>query len=652
MASEVLWNPSDQQVSGSRLYEFAKTTAKYHKCQPDEYTGLHRWSVEHPSEFWSQLWDCCGIIGDKGKRAFEANDSLLEAQFFPDAKLNYAENLLRNPDDRVAIIAHRDDGTRKSVSRSQLYDTVSQIVQALKNAGVEPGDRIAAIVTNDLEAIQFYLASAAIGAIWASCSPDFGPAGASDRLNQINPKILVAVPGYGYGDKRIDITDTINAVAQTPSIEKIIVLGQLPTEAHYTKSAISLEEWLNPFTPEKINFHRAGFDAPMVILFSSGTTGQPKCIIHRAGGLLLQHLKEHALHCDIGQGDVLFYFSTCGWMMWNWQISALALGATLVTFDGNPFYPRSQSLVDLIDAEKITHFGTSAKYIDALNKFGVKPKHTHDLSSLRAILSTGSPLLPASFDFIYEDFKSDVHLASISGGTDICACFVGGVPTLPVVRGELQGPMLGFDVVALDDKGRVVSGVAGELVCRSPHPTMPIGFWDDENGARYQDAYFSQHDGVWSQGDYIEKTSSGGFVIHGRSDATLNPGGVRIGTAEIYRQVETIDLVQEAVAVGQDHQGDQRVVLFVLLKGDAKLDDELIKLIKKRVRKGASPRHVPSLIAAVPDIPRTRSGKVSEIAVREIIHGRAVKNTTALANAQCLDFYANWAKQNQADEAQ
>ena len=646
MSDNILWTPKQAQIESSRIYKFAQNTKIHHACAPTDYAGLHKWSVEHPEEFWPELWDYVGIIGQKGQQAFLPGKDLRSARFFPDATLNYAQNLLKDPSDKTAIIAHRDDGTRRTLSRANLHNRVSQIVQALRAEGIQAGDRIAAIVTNDLEAIQFYIASAAIGAIWASCSPDFGPAGASDRLNQIRPKLLIAVPNYGYGPKRIDVTHTINAVAQTASVERIIILGDTPNGHGYAKPAIPLETWLKPHPPGEIDYHQSGFDTPMVILFSSGTTGKPKCIIHRAGGLLLQHLKEHALHCNIGEDDMLFYFSTCGWMMWNWQLSALALGATLVTFDGNPFFPNPDSLIDLIDGEKITHFGTSAKYIDALNKFEIKPKLTHDLSSLCAILSTGSPLLPASFDYVYKQIKTDVHLASISGGTDICACFVGGIPIWPVVRGELQGPMLGFDVDALDENANSISGAPGELVCRTAHPSMPLGFWDDEAGKRYKDAYFSQHENTWSQGDYIEKTAAGGFIIHGRSDATLNPGGVRIGTAEIYRQVETIDQVKEAVAVGQDVDGDQRIVLFIQLMGGAHLDEDLQKLIRSRIRAGATPRHVPAIIAAVPDIPRTRSGKVSEIAVRDVIHGRKVKNTTALANADCLDFYADWTKKN------
>jgi acetoacetyl-CoA synthetase len=647
MIGQILWQPSRNRSTASNLYKFAQNTSKIHQCAADDYAGLLDWSVRAPEAFYSALWNELDIIGHMGEVAFVSGESMREAKFFPDAKLNYTENLLRDATDTPdtpAIIAHRDDGSRRQVSRAELAAKVSRIVSALRAEGLGPGDTIAAIVTNDLEAIEFYLASAAIGAIWASCSPDFGPAGASDRLSQIDPKIVVAVPGYRYGNKQIDITQTINAVAATASVQRIVILGEVPDGVEYEKPASGLNGWIAPFEPGEIAYHRGPFDTPMVVLFSSGTTGKPKCIVHRAGGLLLQHKKEHVLHCDLGAGDRLFYFTTCGWMMWNWQVSALATGATLVTYDGNPFFPEPQRLVDLIDAEKITIFGTSAKYIDACSKAGLQPAKTHSLASLKSILSTGSALLPQSFDYIYRHWKSDIHLASISGGTDICACFVGGVPTLPVRRGELQGAMLGMDLDAFDEDGQPVSGEPGEFVCRSPHMSMPLKFWDDSDGARYHDAYFSRFTGVWAQGDYIEKRSGGRYIIHGRSDTTLNPGGVRIGTAEIYRQVETIDEVLEAVAVGQDVDGDQRVVLFLRLKEGVELSADLEKRIRSRIRAGATPRHVPASIVGVPDIPRTRSGKISEIAVRDTIHGRQIKNTTALANAGCLKFYADWAK--------
>jgi acetoacetyl-CoA synthetase len=641
MANDILWTPSKERQRNSNLWAFAEATQDLHHCAPDDYDGLLRFSIDDPHAFYTSLWDELGIIGEKGERALIDDPDIRKVRFFPDAKLNYAENALKNPDDRVAIIGHRDDGTRREISRKELYNLVSQLVQAMKAKGVKKGDRVGAIVTNDIEAIALYLASSAMGAIWASCSPDFGPEGATDRLAQIEPKILFAVPHYNYAGKHINVAPSINAVAQEAKIEHVVLLDTPKADANYGIAFQTLDAFIAPFAPNEIQFERLGFDAPMVILFSSGTTGKPKCIMHRGAGLLIQHLKELVLHSDVKPNDNFFYFTTCGWMMWNWLVSGLAAEATLITFDGNPFYPKAPRLLDLIDREQINIFGTSAKYIDALSNLNVKPRETHSLDSLRAILSTGSPLLPENFDYIYRDWKDDVQLASISGGTDICGCFMGGVPTKPVYRGELQGAQLGLDLAILDDDGHELINQPGEFVCRNAHMTMPTGFWGDEDGEKYRSAYFDKFDNMWAHGDFVEKTDQGGYIIHGRSDATLNPGGVRIGTAEIYRQVETVDQIEEAIAVGQDWQGDQRVILFVRLKDGIALDEELIKLVKTRIRKGATPRHVPAKVIAVKDIPRTRSGKISEIAVRDVIHGRKIKNTTALANVECLDEYKN-----------
>jgi len=630
---EILWRPEPARVAATNMARFARAAG----FDAADHAGLHAWSVREPEAFHQLLWDFLEIIGDKGAVAVRLAAELRDVRFFPEAALNYAENLLVAPDERPAIIAHRDDGTRRMLTRRELYDLVSRLTQALRAEGVGPGDRIAGIVTNDIESIAFYLASAAIGAVWGSCSPDFGPAGASDRLSQIEPKLLVAVSGYGYAGKDIDITASINAVAQAPSVRRIVLCGA--PRGDYAKPAATLEDWLAPYAAQPIAFHRQPFDAPMVILFSSGTTGKPKCIVHSAGGLLLQHKKEEVLHCDLKENDRLFYYTTCGWMMWNWLITGLAARATLVTYDGNPAYPAPARLPDLIDAESITIFGTSAKYIDSCHKAGLAPAKTHSLTSLKTVLSTGSPLLPPSFDYVYADWKADVHLASISGGTDICGCFLGGNPTLPVRRGELQGPMLGMDMAAFGADGAPLIGKPGELVCRNAHVSMPVGFWGDVDGSRYRAAYFERFPNIWAHGDFAEERPSGGFVIHGRSDTTLNPGGVRIGTAEIYRQVETIPEVLEAVAVGQDWQGDQRVILFVRLRDGAALTDDLQATIRARIRAGATPRHVPARIIAVPEIPRTRSGKISEVAVRDTIHGRPLGNDTALANPECLAAY-------------
>lgn len=641
MSNKILWVPTEQQKRATALWSFYKSTRHLHGVPEDDYSALHAWSIRKPEAFYSNLWDFLDITGKKGERTFEPGSTIQETRFFLDARLNYAENLLRYRDDQLAIIAHRDDGLRRTITRRALYDRVSQLEQALRAVGVGEGDRVAAIVTHDIEAIVGYLATSAIGAIWSSCSPDFGPAGASDRLCQIEPKVLLAVPEYRYAGKTINVSPTIRAVAEGADVRQIILISESVPNALSDLNCLTLAKFIAPYRATDIPFNRLPFDAPLAILFSSGTTGKPKCITHSGAALLLQHKKEQVLHCDLRESDRFFYFTTCGWMMWNWQISGLASGATLVTYDGNPFYPEPERLIDLIDAEEITVFGTSAKYIDTCLKSELKPVESHRLTSLRLILSTGSPLLPTSFDYIYRDWKTDVHLASISGGTDICACFLGGVPTLPVRRGELQAALLGIDADTLDDDGHPVTGVPGEFVCRNAHLSMPVKFWNDPDGQRYHDAYFARFQGVWAHGDYAEKMASGGFVIHGRSDTTLNPGGVRIGTAEIYNQVETIPDIEEAVVVGQLFEGEQRVILFVKMRDGRAFDEDMIKLIRSRIRTGASPRHVPAKIIAVDAIPRTRSGKISEIAVRDVIHGRTVKNTTALANPDVLDLFKN-----------
>ncbi|WP_196258046.1 acetoacetate--CoA ligase [Pelagibacterium limicola] len=639
MESDILWTPPEARKRDSAMWRLSERAARLHGGAAGDYAALLEWSIRDPEGFYEALWDELGIVGEKGEAAFAPGQTIRDAKFYPGARLNYAENMLARRDGTLAVVAHRDDGERREITRTALYDLVSRMVQALRSEGVGEGDRVAAIVTHDIEAIAGYLAASAIGAIWASCSPDFGPAGASDRLCQIDPTVLLAVPGYGYAGKRINVAPSIRAVAEGARLRRIVLLGEEVSQALGDLPCVTLDNWIAPFEPAEIDFNRMPFEAPLAILFSSGTTGKPKCITHSAAGLLIQHLKELVLQCDIKPGEKFFYFTTCGWMMWNWQVSGLATGATLVTYDGNPFYPEPARLIDLIDSEEITIFGTSAKYIDACLKAGLKPRETHRLDRLKLILSTGSPLIPSSFDYIHREWKADVHLASISGGTDICGCFLGGNPLSPVRRGELQGAMLGMDVDTLDDEGNPVSGVPGEFVCRNAHPSMPVRFWGDLEGSRYREAYFERFPGIWAHGDYVEKRPSGGYVIHGRSDTTLNPGGVRIGTAEIYRQVETIFQIEEAIAVGQDIEGDQRVILFVKMRGDAMLDEETEKLIRTRIRSGATPRHVPAKIIAIGAIPRTRSGKISEIAVRDVIHGRSIKNTTALSNPEALELY-------------
>lgn len=637
--SEILFTPSQESMQRSALWRFSATCAAHHGGEPGDYEALHAWSVRDPENFYRALWDALDVIGERGEQVYRAGTSIRDTKLFPQVRLNYAENLLRDADERPALIAYGDDGRRREISRAQLRDEVSRMVQALRAEGIKPGDRVAAIVTHDIEALIAYLATAAVGAIWASCSPDFGPQAASDRLAQLEPRILLGVVGYRYGNKAIEISATLQAVAEAAKPQRVVLFGEVPPALRGFPST-SFRDWLAPYSPNEIVYERLGFDAPLVVLFSSGTTGAPKGIVHSAAGLLLQHKKELLLHCDLRPGERFFYYTTCGWMMWNWQVSGLAAGATLVSYDGNPFHPAPAALIDLIDAEDIAVFGVSAKYLDVCRKTGLCPRETHRLHSLRLVLSTGSPLLPENFDYLYRDWKAEVDLASISGGTDICGCFVGGNPLLPVRRGELKCAMLGMDVDVVDEQGKPLRGERGELVCRNAHLTVPLQFWRDEGGERFHKSYFTRLPGMWAQGDFASRQEWGGFIIHGRSDTTLNPGGVRIGTAEIYRQVETIDAVEEAVVAGQDIDGDQRVILFVRLRPGKVLDAELREEIRRRIRTGASPRHVPALIVQVQAIPRTRSGKICESAVREIINGRPVRNVDALENPEALNLIA------------
>ena len=548
---------------------------------------------------------------------------------------------------RDAIVFRGEDKVARRLSWSELDALVSRLQQAFRDAGIAAGDRVAAMMPNMPETLAAMLAATSLGAIWSSCSPDFGERGVLDRFGQIEPKLLVACDGYYYAGKTIEIGDKLKAVADKLRPAKTVVvpyLGRAEEVASGIGHAVALEAFLEPYRPAALTFERLPFDHPLYILFSSGTTGVPKCIVHRAGGLLLQHLKEHQIHCGMGQGSRVFYFTTCGWMMWNWLVSALGSGATLLLYDGSPFHPRPEVVLDYMAEEKASFFGTSAKYIDSLRKQGLKPRDTHDLSAVDVIASTGSPLSPESFDYVYEAVKPDVHLASVSGGTDIAACFVMGVPWLPVYEGEIQGPALGMATDVWDDDGRHLARGKGDLVCTRAFPSMPLRFWNDPTGERYASAYFEQFPGVWCHGDFAEWTEHGGMIIHGRSDATLNPQGVRIGTAEIYNVVEQLPDVAEAICIGQPWDGDVRVVLFVRLAEGLELDDELVGRIKAAVRQGASPRHVPAKVLQVRDIPRTKSGKITELAVREVVEGRPVKNKEALANPQALDEYENRAE--------
>jgi acetoacetyl-CoA synthetase len=603
------------------------------------YEELHAWSVEHSEDFWNLLWDFCEVKGKKGGRTLVDGERMPGAKWFADAELNFAENLLRRREGADAIVFWGEDRVRRKLSHRNLYDLVSRMAQALADAGVKKGDRVAGYLPNLPEATAALLATASLGAIWSSCSPDFGVQGVLDRFGQIEPKVLFCADGYLYAGKEFDCQDKVEAVlARLPSVEECVVIDYLGRPA---SAGTSLYDFLEPFDAQEIRFEQVEFNHPLYILYSSGTTGVPKCIVHGTGGTLLQHLKEHRLHSDVRAGDRLFYFTTLGWMMWNWLVSGLASGATLLLYDGSPFIERGRTLFDFAEAAGMTHFGTSAKFIDAIAKVGLRPRDTHRLESLRVVLSTGSPLLPEGFDYIYKDVKSDVCLSSISGGTDIVSCFVLGNPVGPVWRGEIQAKGLGMAVEVFDDQGRSLRGEKGELVCTRPFPSMPVAFWNDPDGAKYRAAYFAKYPNVWRHGDWCEITEHGGIVIYGRSDAVLNPGGVRIGTAEIYRQVEQLGEVVESLVIGQEWQGDVRVVLFVKLQEGMSLEDPLVAKIKQQIRQNTTPRHVPAKIVQVSDIPRTKSGKIVELAVREVVHGRDVKNLEALANPGALEYFRN-----------
>ncbi|MET0606409.1 MAG: acetoacetate--CoA ligase [Beijerinckiaceae bacterium] len=637
-----LWTPDPAQIAGMNITRLTETISRRMGRQFAGYREFHAWTVEDREAFWSAVWDEAGVVGEKGARIL-SEDRMPGAQFFPDARLNFAENLLRRSDDGVAIIFRGEDKAERRLSWAELQALVSRLQQAMAAAGVGVGDRVAAMLPNLPESVAVMLAATSLGAIFSSCSPDFGERGVLDRFGQIEPKLFFACDGYWYAGKRLSILDKLTSiVAGLPSAERIIIvnyLGDANETANRLPRAATLDGLIGPYAARKPEFTRMPFNHPLYILYSSGTTGAPKCIVHGAGGALLKHLSEHRFNCDVKPGDRVFYFTTMGWMMWNWLVSALASEATLVLYDGSPFHPVPAVLFDYAQAERVTLFGTSAKYIDACKKADLEPARTHDLSNVRLIASTGSPLAPESFDYVYSHIKKDVHLASVSGGTDIVACFVGGVPTSPVWKGEIQGPMLGMAVDVWDDDGRPLRLGKGELVCAKSFPSMPVMFWNDPGGAKYRAAYFERFPGVWCQGDFAEWTEHRGIIIHGRSDATLNPGGVRIGTAEIYAQVEQIPEVVEGLAIGQDFDNDVRVVLFVRLREGLTLDPSLAQTIRSRIRAGASPRHVPAKIVQVADIPRTKSGKITELAVRDVVHGRTVKNKEALANPEALELF-------------
>ena len=632
--NEILWQPDATRAAATQIMALAR---RYGHRGPDAVARLWADTVAEPARFWSEMWSLGGVIGERGEVVLEAPEAMPGARWFPDARLSFAENLLRHHGSAPAIIFRGEDLSRRVLSWAELRSAVAALAAALAADGVGVGDRVAGYLPNIPEAVIGMLATSALGAIWSSCSPDFGVPGVLDRFGQIQPKVLLAVDGYRYAGKALDIRGKVAALRDAlPGLRRTVLVPFLGGDG--LAGTVGYRDYL-PADPPPLRFTRVAFDQPLYVLYSSGTTGAPKAIVHGQGGTLLQHLKEHRLHTDLRSGERLFYFTTCGWMMWNWLASGLASGATLVLFDGSPFHPGPEVLWQIAQEERIDVFGTSAKWLDAQKKAGMRPIATQDLSSVRAILSTGSPLLPETFDYVYQDIKQDVQLSSISGGTDIVSCFVLGNPAGPVRRGEIQMRGLGMAVAIWDEQGRPLVGERGELVCTKPFPSMPVGFWNDPDGSRYRASYFARFPGVWCHGDWAELTPTGGIIIQGRSDAVLNPGGVRIGTAEIYRQVEQIPEVVEAVCVGQEWQGDVRVVLFVRLIEGAILDEALRDRIRKRIRDNCTPRHVPARIVAVADIPRTRSGKITELAVRDVIHGRPVKNTDALANPEALDLF-------------
>lgn len=638
-----LWTPNATRIQNSNMQKFIDELRE-DGLKIDTYEDLHRWSVQHLDEFWKKTWDFVKITASEPpKSVLIKGEKMRDTKWFTGAKLNFAENLLRYRDDNIAMVFKGEDQVQRSLSYKDLYIAVAKLAKSLKEQGVQSGDRVAGFMPNMLETVVAMLATTSLGAVWSSCSPDFGIKGVLDRFGQIQPKVLFTANGYYYNGKENDSLQRVQqVVAKLPSIEKVVVVSYLPqnNEISQINNSIHYQDFVNNDAQE-IEFAQVPFDHPLYIMYSSGTTGLPKCMVQSVGGILINHLKELVLHVDVKREDVIFYYTTCGWMMWNWLVSSLATGATVLLYDGSPFFPQGDSLWKMAQEQRISIFGTSARYLTALEQKNIHPKDSANLHHLKTILSTGSPLPEESFYFVHKHIKEDVHLASISGGTDLNGCFVGGNPISPVFAGEIQGKCLGMDVVAYDSEGNEVVEQKGELVCRSPFPSMPIYFWNDEDGSRYTDAYFAVYEDTWRHGDYIEITHNKGIIIYGRSDATLNPGGVRIGTAEIYRQVEALDDIEDSVVVGQEWENDTRVVLFVKMVEGKVLDETLRNKIKDAIRKNASIRHVPAKIIAVKDIPYTISMKKVEIAVREIIHGRPVYNQDALKNPESLELYKN-----------